>query len=317
MELLHKKEELRSLVCNTLLPLIDKDYIFIDLPYYQNIGDVLIWNGTEEFLIRVKHRCLYRSSFYTFDNRILDGSTVIVMQGGGNWGDVWHEHNDFRLKIVQQYPNNKIIILPQTIYYEKDENLKADMDMFAKHTKLYVCARDMVTYQLLKKHLNSATNLLLPDMAFFLDIKECTSKTGKSLFFKRIDKELNEFIGYDIVPKNADKHDWPTYENLVSVDKWMGRIVYVLQKIRPTFKLTNYHWINDILYQKYIRHIYLKEGIKLLNQYDKIYSTRLHAAILGVLLGKQVYFFDNSYGKNKNFYNTWLSDLDNVKLLAK
>jgi pyruvyl transferase EpsO len=33
-----------------LLGLIDNDYIYLDLPYYTNVGDILIWKGTEEFL---------------------------------------------------------------------------------------------------------------------------------------------------------------------------------------------------------------------------------------------------------------------------
>lgn len=314
MELLHKKEELRRIVNNALLPLIDNDYIFIDLPYYQNIGDVLIWQGTEEFLKSVCHRCLYRASFYTFDDRKLDHSVIIIMQGGGNWGDVWHEHNDFRLKIIQQYPNNKIIILPQTIYYESEKNLLSDMKAFSQHKQLVVCSRDQVSFQLLEKTLPTAHNLLLPDMAFFLDIPTRTKITGKTLFFKRLDKELNEAIKYDMVPKDADVHDWPTYEHTVTADKWMSRVIYVIKKLYPSFNFMKYRKFNDFLYQRYLKNIYINEGAKLLEKYDTIYSTRLHAAILGILLGKKVVFFDNSYGKNKNIYNTWLKDLDSIML---
>lgn len=317
MELLYKKEELRAKVCEALIPLIDNDFVFIDLPYYQNIGDVLIWNGTEMFLKKVCHKCLYRASFYTFDNRKLLPSTIIIMQGGGNWGDVWHEHNDFRLKIVQQYPNNKIIILPQTIYYDKIENLKSDMSVFKKHENLVVCARDHTTFLLLKDNLLNATILQLPDMAFFLDIEISKKKTGRTLFFKRADKEYNDSIKYDIVPHDADKHDWPTYEKTIVADNWIRRVFQIIRLFYPRFNFTDYRRLNDILYYRYLRHVYYTEGVKLLNQYDTIYSTRLHAAILGILLGKQVFFFDNSYGKNKNFYNTWLKDLDSISLITE
>lgn len=52
-----------------------------------------------------------------------------------------------------------------------------------------------------------------------------------------------------------------------------------------------------------------------MNKYDTIYSTRLHVAILGVLLNKYVYFFDNSYGKNYALYDTWLRDFSNLKFV--
>ena len=59
----------------------------------------------------------------------------------------------------------------------------------------------------------------------------------------------------------------------------------------------------------------IREGVKQISQYENIYSTRLHAAILSVLLEKQFVLFDNSYGKNSSFYETWLNDLDDVKFI--
>ena len=37
-----KVAQLRALLCDTLLPLINNDYIFLDIPYYSNPGDTLI-----------------------------------------------------------------------------------------------------------------------------------------------------------------------------------------------------------------------------------------------------------------------------------
>ena len=56
--------------------------------------------------------------------------------------------------------------------------------------------------------------------------------------------------------------------------------------------------------------------MKQLGAYKTIYTTRLHAAILGVLLGKKVVFMDNSYGKNRGFYETWLKDCNSVKMMV-
>ena len=33
---------LRSVVGSVLTPLIDNDYVYLDLPYYENLGDLLI-----------------------------------------------------------------------------------------------------------------------------------------------------------------------------------------------------------------------------------------------------------------------------------
>ena len=60
--------------------------------------------------------------------------------------------------------------------------------------------------------------------------------------------------------------------------------------------------VTDFL--KQLPHLYYDENI-------------LHGCILSILLGKKITLIDNSYGKNGNFYNTWLSDLDNVTLNPK
>ncbi|WP_302323746.1 polysaccharide pyruvyl transferase family protein [Bacteroides congonensis] len=52
-----------------------------------------------------------------------------------------------------------------------------------------------------------------------------------------------------------------------------------------------------------------------MSNYDKVYTTRLHVAILSILLGKTFVFFDNSYGKNKFFYETWLKDIDDANFV--
>ncbi|CAA0282372.1 Exopolysaccharide biosynthesis protein [Acinetobacter baumannii] len=57
-----------------------------------------------------------------------------------------------------------------------------------------------------------------------------------------------------------------------------------------------------------------EQSINFINQYDTIYTTRLHGCILAVLLGKNIYLMDNNYGKNTRFFNEWLQDYENIML---
>ena len=42
----------------------------------------------------------------------------------------------------------------------------------------------------------------------------------------------------------------------------------------------------------------------------------MHAAILGVILGKDdITLYDNSYGKSSAFFDTWLNDVDGLRLV--
>ncbi len=98
---------LRDLIVNTLTPLISDSYVLWDLPYYTNIGDILIWEGTENFLKQLSSQCISKCSYQTFSYKPLPKDTTILLQGGGNFGDLWRVHQEFRLKIVELYPDNK------------------------------------------------------------------------------------------------------------------------------------------------------------------------------------------------------------------
>lgn len=36
---------------------------------------------------------------------------------GGNLGDIYHEHIDFLIKLTIKYPENRIVVFPQTVFY--------------------------------------------------------------------------------------------------------------------------------------------------------------------------------------------------------
>ena len=46
MDFNEKINKLRTEIAKALIPVIDNDYVLLGLPYYDNVGDVLIWEGT-------------------------------------------------------------------------------------------------------------------------------------------------------------------------------------------------------------------------------------------------------------------------------
>lgn len=65
--------------------------------------------------------------------------------------------------------------------------------------------------------------------------------------------------------------------------------------------------------KKNIKDASLQEGIKFLTNYNKIITTRMHAHIIATMLGINNTIIDNSYSKNKNFYNTWTKNIQICK----
>lgn len=314
-----KIQQLRSIINNQLLPLIDSDYAYLELPYYENIGDTLIWEGTRIFLKQTKYRCLYSASNSTFYNHKIPQNATILLQGGGNFGDLWDAPHSFRKKIIELYPSNKVIIFPQTVWYEHQENIKADEFFFANRTNVTMCARDKVSFKFMQEHFPKNKVLLVPDMAFFIDFdkfgKINTAKTERSLYAKRVDKELKNDIWPSFIPQSAEVHDWPTIEHKTPKYAHADHIVEWLNFFANTKDIKQVNRLIDLIRVHFYRPHYIKDCVKFINQYDTIYSTRLHIAIASAMMGKKVYLMDNSYGKNFSFYNTWLRDLDNTIIL--
>ncbi len=95
------------------------------------------------------------------------------------------------VKVVKAYPNNAIIILPQTVHYTDESILVRDAAVFNSHRHLKVCLRDQKSFDLLAQYISSEKLLLLPDMAVALtdELDSGHSKSGKTLFFHRRDVE--------------------------------------------------------------------------------------------------------------------------------
>ena len=306
---------LKKTIEERLLPLVDRDYVFLDLPYHPNIGDSLIATAAIKLLKKVPYHCLYCSSGYTFDKRKISSDTLIIFNGGGNFGDLWRSYSVFRNMVINDHPENYFLILPQSVFYNNLKNLEEDVRVYSVCGKrMTICARDKDSFDFLKKNFVENNIILVPDLAFYTDkgLLKQKSGMGRELFLKREDKEVVPNSQYAIVPKAAEIHDWPTMERLLWVYREYLRVKRITNKMwYPIFFLH----VEDIIKKKILLPYFLRNGIKFVNRYDVVYSTRLHVAILAVLLNKQVFFFDNSYHKNLSLYNTWLRDFPNIKFV--
>lgn len=206
----------KQYIDSALSPLVGKKCVLLDAPYYSNVGDVLIWEGIEQFILRNQIECLYRCSIDTFEYRELASDIVIFLVGGGNFGDLWRGCQDFRLRIIELYPNNRIIVFPQSICYQDDELMAQDAARMSKHKDLYLSARDEMSYKILCKHFSVNYALLLPDMALTLELSTKVISAHKTLLLMRNDYER---VDYSFVKSDdIDVHDWPMHE-LSQVDR--------------------------------------------------------------------------------------------------
>lgn len=309
MKATEKISQLKKIIAELLTPLINSDYVLLDVPYYTNIGDTLIWEGTREFLKTLPHKCLYTASVETYKYRPLPKNTVILLQGGGNFGDLWRRHQELRQTVIKSYPNNRIIILPQTVFYNNNSVFAEDAKILNSHKDLHICARDAKSLEYLKKAL-TCNLLLVPDMAFCISKRTLNKyrkeETEKALFLKRNDPELCEYNFASYIKETGEQlhtGDWPTMEQQFKTKNYLDKLLWHKERLGR---------IPDIYADWIFRPHQVKKGIEFVSQYKKVYTTRLHVAILSVLLDKKIVFFDNSYGKNRSFYEIWLKDVEKL-----
>jgi len=317
-----KTLQLRRHITKELGNLIDRNYVLMGLPYYLNIGDILIWEGERQFLNTYRYKCLNAGYHYSDYSKIGD-ETLIFLQGGGNFGDLWRPIQEERLSIIQRYKNNPIIISPVTCYYENKELLEQDAKIFSKHPNLTICARDKLSLNLLERHFSNRI-LLVPDMAFFIERKDLRRQIhhkGKgTLFLKRTDKELAPYAYVKLIDmlRSADVRDWPSMEKNPLCWKLYRTLCKSGHYIKKRFKFCQLSRIilksSDWYYHELCREHLIREGIRFVNRYRNIYTTRLHVGILSILLDKEVTIFDNSYGKNSSFFETWFRNTEGVTL---
>ena len=304
---------LKSIINKTLRPLIKNRCVLYDTPFYKNIGDVLIWQGELSFIKENNIELLDYCDYHTYVKKNIGEDTCILFQGGGNMGDLYHEHVEFLLRLIEDYPNNRIIVLSQTVFYNSEVAFNRDFDVISKHKDLFFVARDYISFEKVAKKLGDRA-LVLPDMAFCININEFVGNTPEGngkLYIKRNDKEAPESLNnlkFDMVS------DWPCFEKKMTrsalVNTIYDRVFRYLPFIRNIIRES---W-KRYAYEKF-RLLMIRDGVQFLSPYNTIVSERLHGCILAILLNKEVVVVNNSYGKNMNFYNAWLNEFDDVKLM--
>jgi len=303
----------------TLNRLIDNDYILIGLPNHGNVGDSLIWQATLDIL---SHKCLHEFHYSDYKKPSIGDNVIIVIHGGGDFGDVWIEEQQLRHRVMEDFPNHKIVQLPQSVYFQDDTFLQKDIERFANHKgEITICLRDQYSYDFITTHYKNCRAHLLPDMAFALQVKPCRADHEKNvLLVKRHDKESpKSYDGLELA--DCDISDWPTInEPLVSMKfaEFCSRLINkvgLILHLREDYYLRLSQWVSRLLWHYIIKRQIIKSGVSFLSPYRVIYATRLHAGILAYMLGKDVVLIDNPNHKLKNFYDTWFKDVSSVKLI--
>ncbi|MDU8925347.1 polysaccharide pyruvyl transferase family protein [Pasteurellaceae bacterium LIM206] len=318
--LLSLKQELQKIV--TLIK--DKDdVLYFDYPMHLNVGDLLIYAGTEQFFLDYRINIRLRRSLQAFQvnevKKYVKPNTTILCHGGGNFGDLYPAIQKLREDLVRTFPRNRIIVLPQTAHFSCPTALEKSAALFSQHPDCHLFARDVATAQLMRAF--SPHVQLCPDMAHQLygNLKgrePGLNESNKTLYFLRKDIEASDIekrIRSRLSASDVVK-DWN--DVLLPRDLWFEKLCSKIGKLANKLHLT---WVknklNDVWY-RYSLGVIEHCRVEFLC-YDLIVTSRLHGHIFACLLGIPNQVCDNSYGKNSGYYNQWTKDIDYAQTYQK
>jgi pyruvyl transferase EpsO len=284
--------------------------VYVDYPLHTNVGDLLINSGCEQFFQENHVNIWRRYNYYDFPSRVpgITPKDVFLLHGGGNFGDLWFNFQSFREKIMALYPQNRIIFLPQTLRFSSEQKAEASILRMNQHRNYHVFARDYRSLEQLQRY-GAHSVSAMPDTAHALAgvLQPHADPSAGTLRLVRQDIEASS-IPPSIAQIEGDTYDWDS------------------GVFRPARRLMHYGVVNFVkgvgrygppvdCHALWYRHRdnLIADGVRLFSRYETVLTNRLHAIILGLLLGRSVIAFDNSYGKLSMYYQSWLTGMQSLE----
>jgi len=230
-------------------------------------------------------------SYFLALKYLVNKDDIIFLHSGGNLGDrgIWSE--SIRRKYIKGFRNNKIISLPQTIYFSSTKKGRAEKkktkEIYNRHNDLIIMGRDEESSNIARHMFTKAKIYNVPDFVLSLD-KEYKPPTEKKtcqkiLLCLREDKEsiLSEKEKRDLV--QSLPYDCRRYDTTLK---------------KPIYK----------------RERTLENTLKMFNKYDLVITDRYHGLIFSVLCKKPSIVIPTVDHKLTSAIN-WFKDIPTVSLI--
>lgn len=276
-----------------------KKLILVGEPHHNNLGDNMI---------AVAERKIVQEAFSEYDfcvmpeekldvcidraKKYINDEDVILFHGGGNLGDTYKIIENRRRKVIETFPNNKIIILPQTIYFSDTIDGKLELEctkkIYNSHKNLVMLAREEKSYEFMKRHFENAKVYLTPDIVMTMNLQENKNREGALLVFRN-DKEK---VFNDDEIKKIECDISGTYGSVKYTD---------MIAIKKRYSIAGE-------YRKKL----LDEKIGQFQSSKVVVTDRLHGMIFAAITGTPCIAFRNFNHKIKESYN-WIKNLDYIE----
>lgn len=288
----------------------------LDFPWHSNPGDAAIWKGELVALAALDHRVVYTASLQNFDRnrleRLLPNDGVVLLHGGGNFGDLWpgiHAHREFVIGCLQY---RRIVQLPQTVHFDDEAAGDESLARIANHPNLTMMTRDRRSLERVRRagiaaQLSpDATSALWPEQ----QIAFRSPGPTRVLFLLRSDHERQTPISPHLVIEAQDWADLGVTLNIAVlqariVDRGLDIIDRTQQRCRRALPAS---CRARIARQRHQTDRLVRAATSAIVAHDVIVTDRLHAMLFGLAHGRTVIAFDSGYGKLDSYIDTFLSE---------
>lgn len=303
---------LRDEIDRTLSPLLDgvDACALLDFPNHPNVGDSAIWLGTCRWLAARGLRVVYASDARYFSavalRRRLARGGLVLLNGGGNLGDLWPLSQAFRERVLGELPDYRVLQLPQTIGFRDPAAIGPVRAALGAHPDFTLLVRDRTSQELAERELELPA-AACPDMAFALGpLARPRAPDEDVSFLIRTDAE--SALGAPPAGLAARCRDWLDHERS-SVDRLHDELARSLRR-RPRSPGAAFRLLSRL--QDACARRRLRRGCALLARGEVVVCDRLHGHVLSVLLGIPHVCLPEAHGKLRAFHDLWTREAEGV-----
>lgn len=258
---------------------------------YGNLGDVAITYAQEKYLEEhfPEHEIVDIPISKTLSHikalkKICTSDDIITIVGGGNMSDLYFDIELLRQMVVKAFPENRIILFPQTMFFSNSINgkymRKLVSNTYSKHNRIIISAREHYTFALMSKLLPLDAKLT-PDIVMTLDKRiPVVERKGITLCL-RDDAESNLTRGF----RNEIKEYFKSRFEISEYDTHIGR---------SGLRISEREYELNKIWQHF-------------RESELVITDRLHGMIFAFITGTPAIVFSNNNHKIEGCYQ-WIKD---------
>lgn len=271
-------------------------------PDYANLGDHAIAYAEKKFIrektgrdvVEVPTRRYKEAANIARHN--INSDDLLLITGGGFLGSLWMNPESMTRQIIDEYPENRIIVMPQTLYWggsaAQQREAQYTRSIYQKHKRLTLFARDCVSLELMKQYYPECDIHQAPDMVLSVGwgefIREDVKRQGLLLCLKS-DKES--------ILSDAQKNE------LVEIgERRVGHVMY------------NNNMHSHVILEPFARYGALSEQLLKFQQARVCVTDRLHGMLFCVITGTPCVVLNSCNHKLMEGYR-WVKGLQYIKFI--